>query len=203
MPVKPVTLCSDTAPLCLCGPTGTNCHWTWVCAPALIGEPPAPQVTNPLGGLVDAYRDAARMKSERLRAESEANLRNAQAEAIRAQSAAAQRTDGQANGAPEKTAGAYNGRYWVRFPEAMKTGFIAGFNEAMEMRLAVFSRAEPEKFRFKGTIGDLVKAMDAYYQRQDDLGMPIWLAIRLVKLERDGASGLEYSGPRISDQAIS
>ena len=34
-PVKPVTPvgCSDTTPLCLCGPSGTNCRWDWVCAP--------------------------------------------------------------------------------------------------------------------------------------------------------------------------
>jgi hypothetical protein len=198
MPLKPVSLCSDTTPLCLCGPTGNNCHWDWVCAAERTAAPVFGQgtVTNPLGGLSEAYLRAARlrMEADRLKMEAEAfrsmqNLQNAQAEAVRAKTAA--QAEEQANGAPEKTAGAYNGRYWVRFPDTMKTGFIAGFAEAMEMRLAVFSKKEPEKFRFNGSIGELMKALDAYYRRQDDLGMPIWLAMRIVKLERDGASELE------------
>jgi hypothetical protein len=185
MPVKPVTLCPDTTPLCLCGPTGTNCHWTWVCASWLSTEPPVPQVTNPLGGIVDAYRDTIRIKSERLRAEAEANFRNAQAAALRAQTKRADET-------ADKTAGAYNGRYWVRCPLEVKAGIVVGFNIVIENVVGAISPEIMEKYAVAGTVGEMMKTLDNFYQRED-VQIPIWLAVRLIKLNQDGASESEIT----------
>ena len=99
---------------------------------------------------------------------------------------------------PDQTGGIYNGRYWVRCPQAVKAGFVVGFNSAMQMGIAV-SAQDRDKFAFKGTVGDLVMALDNYYRREDDLQMPIWVAIRILKLERDGLSQSEIGERLVAD----
>ncbi len=144
-------------------------------------------VANPLGGATDAYYRALRLKIERDRQQSEAELNrsikarlDAEVEQMRLQSQQA-----------DKTAGSYNGRYWTRCPTEVKAGIVVGFAIAMHETGVVPAQAR-EMFDMPGTVGALVSALDEFY-RQDDVQIPIWLAMRLIKLRQAGASEAEIA----------
>jgi len=118
------------------------------------------------------------MERDRLKAEGE--RQNAKAEAIR----------NQRDDAPDKTAGAYNGRYWVRCPVEVKAGIVVGFNIAMQN--PIISTESGAKFAADGTVGEMVKTLDNFYRRED-VQIPIWMAMRLIKLHQDGASESEIT----------
>lgn len=100
--------------------------------------------------------------------------------------------------APDLTGGAYNGRYWTRCPEAVKAGIVVGFGSAMQVPSGLPSQLR-EMFAFRGTVGDLVRAIDGYYRRHEDLRMPIWAVMRIVKLEADGLSESEIGERMVAD----
>jgi hypothetical protein len=77
-PLRPLTPigCADLKLLCLCGPTGNNCHWDWVCtqAPAPANASSIPLQVRP-PQINDALDSA--IKAEQLR---QLRLQNAAAE---------------------------------------------------------------------------------------------------------------------------
>jgi hypothetical protein len=95
--------------------------------------------------------------------------------------------------APDRTGGDLNGRFWQALPLLAKAGFSAGFNTATGMNLVVSSKNR-EDYRIGRTNGDLVRGLDEFYRLQD-VKMPIWIAIRIVKMENDG-----FSIPEIADK---
>jgi type II secretory pathway pseudopilin PulG len=89
-PLKPLTPlgCTDTAPVCLCNPSGTNCHWTWACVSSgrQSGiDPTIPLQVRPpqMPDLMETYRKAIeirnlQLQTELLRQQTEALRRNNQ-----------------------------------------------------------------------------------------------------------------------------
>jgi len=101
---------------------------------------------------------------------------------------------------PDMTAGALNGRYWRKLSLMEKAAFVTGFDTAMNVALVV-SPENREKFSIRApTYGDAVHMMDSFYRRHDEK-LPIWTAIRMIKLEEDGLSESEI-GDRMAADGI-
>ncbi len=86
---------------------------------------------------------------------------------------------------PDKTLGAFNGRFWQKCNAAVKTGFIVGFNSAMQASTTI-SKQEVQKYTAGVSFGEMVKGVDQIYQTPENASLPIWVAIRIVVLKANG-----------------
>lgn len=91
----------------------------------------------------------------------------------------------------DKTAGAFNGRYWAARTLEVKLGIVVGFVMAIQSTYGIPMETR-ERYAVEGNVGDLVRGLDTFY-RNEDVQIPIWLAIRLVKLHQAGASDVEIA----------
>jgi len=99
---------------------------------------------------------------------------------------------------PDMTVGSFNGRYWKKLPVMEKAGFLTGFDSAMSVALVVSAENRAKFSLHAPTYGDAVHEVDSFY-RQHDEKLPIWTAIRLIRLEEDGLTESEIGNRMAAD----
>lgn len=184
-PLQPADACFKRALLCLCAPNNDGCHLVWTCqgwtpppfpTPQKTTQPGAssPQNQSPLGGLLQGI-----IQGRQLRQQREQQQQSRRQQQSRTAAMARQREDD----ASYTTAGAFNGRIWVKFTPAMKSAFVTGFMDAVKASL---SDEDRRRYVGKGDVGERVGDLDRFYEDAGDRDMPIWLAIHWINLRGSG-----------------
>lgn len=192
-PLQPADACFKRALLCLCAPNNDGCHLVWTCqgwtpppfpTPQKTTQPGArsPQNQSPVGGLLQGI-----ILGRQLRQQREQQQQKQQQQSRTAAAASREQEDE----ASYFTAGAFNGRFWVRFDPAAKSAFVSGFLEAVKASL---SEEDRRRYASGETVGNRVADLDVLYRETDNRNLPIWLAIHIVNLEANGTPDGQAKG---------
>jgi len=96
--------------------------------------------------------------------------------------------------APDQTAGYYNGRFWAKLGASGKLGWVTGYVDGLSTGLTVAgSKDAPGKtaaaaFPFDMAFGEIVKAVDQFYEAPENARIPLWVALFGVNHKAHGDS---------------
>jgi hypothetical protein len=146
-PIKPITPigCRDTALACICGASGSNCHWSWAC----LNSSPAPKIPfpqPPTENAAEAFQrgmiEAERLKQLRLQNQ-QLQLQN---QRLAQPSSAPQAGDywpGLIPGGSPQTAGYANGNAWAGMNSLQRFAYVQGLTEGMQAAGKISSSIPP------------------------------------------------------------
>ena len=216
-PLKPLSLCGEMTSVCLCGPTGNNCRWDWVCGarsgaqtnpgdnPAYIpipmmGKPG--EYADPTGaGIQNMIRQNQQMQMQREQHQQELRNLQLQNEQIRLQNEALGRVASQ----PAPDADKYPVFDPAPLPKVEDTtrGICNGrwwLNASVERRFGylrglvdgmnvsdVERKVIPLTFPEALTWGEVMKAITIFFGDPLNGPIPIPAALQVVKLKAEGA----------------
>ena len=82
------------------------------------------------------------------------------------------------------TLGFANGQAWGRMSESMKLGFVVGFADGFGSAVAVSTY--DDRFPSKSTNGEIVKALDKFYEEPANAAIPITGALQIFTAQVRG-----------------